>query len=83
MSDSDSVSNFTISSDSDDAFVFPVDLYENMLFYLICQEPSSFKMTRKSTGRIDRDSPISFIYSWSDAMLLDNFGLKKKQVIIR
>ena len=73
MSDSDSVSNFTISSDSDDDLVFPVDLYENMLFYLICQEPSSFKMTRKSTGRIDRDSSINFINSWSDSMFYRQF----------
>ena len=80
MSDSDSVSNFTISSDSDDDFVFPVDLYENMLFYLICQEPSSFKMTRKSTGRIDRDSPISFINSWSDAMFYRQFRTKKNKL---
>ena len=73
MSESDSEFNFSISSDSDEDISSPENLYENLIFYLICQEPSLFKCTRKFTGKKDRTIPLDFIHSWTDEMFYRQF----------
>ena len=73
MSESDSSSNFSISSISDNDIAYSELLNENLIFYLICQEPSLFKSTRKFCGVKERKSSISFINSWTDIMFVDNF----------
>ena len=73
MSVSDSSLNLSFSSDSDDEFVFSEDLYENVLFYLICLEPSTFKLSRTFTGIKDRICSLNFINSWTDEMFYRQF----------
>ena len=68
MSSSDSDLNFSVSCDSDSDSEYHEDLYENLIFHLICQEPSLFKMTRKSSGVKDRIFPLNFIHSWTNEM---------------
>ena len=59
MSESDSEFNFSISSDSDEDITFPDELYENLIFFLICHEPALFKISRKLTVVRDRDCPLN------------------------
>ena len=54
MSESDSSLKLSFSCDSDDEFVFSEDLYENILFYLICQEPSTLLLPPKPAHTRDQ-----------------------------
>lgn len=73
MSESDSSFNFADFSSDDDDITFPDDLYENLIFYLICQEPEFLMVERKSTGKRDRSCPLNFIHSWTDKMFHRQF----------
>ncbi len=75
MSESDSSLNFSDIATSDDDIPNPDKLYENLMFYLICQEPDVLKTNRKITGKRDRSCPLNFIDSWSDEMFLGSFLL--------
>ena len=55
MSASNSSLKFSDLSSSDEDISFPDNLYENIMFYLIFQEPDIFKMDVKTTGKIYRN----------------------------
>ncbi len=73
MSESDSSLNFSDFSSSDDDSQFSDKLCDDLMFYLICQEPTLFKCERKFTGKKDRSIPLNFIHSWSDEMFHRQF----------
>ena len=75
MSASDSDLNFSEFSDSDDDSYFSENLHENIMFYLICQEPDLFKIPRKFSGIKNRQCPIDFINSWTDVMFYRQFRM--------
>ena len=73
MSLSDSDLNFSEFSDFDEDSYFADNLHENLMFNLICQEPSLFKSTKKFCGVKEIKSPIIFIYLCTDIMFYRQF----------
>ena len=59
MSSSDSDLKISDFSSSDDDSDYSVDFYDNLIFYLICQEPSIFKVDRLFTGKKNRSCPLT------------------------
>ena len=68
MSESDSSSNFSINSKYESECELLEDLYENLVFYLICLEPALVKSNKKVSGIKNRNIPLNFIYTWTDVM---------------
>ena len=79
MSASDSDLNFSDFSDSDDDSYFSENLHENIMFYLISQEPDLFKIPRKFSGIKNRQCPIDFINSWTDVMFYRQFCMDREK----
>ena len=80
MSLSDSDLNLSEFSNSDDENSFSPELYDDLMFYLICQEPDLFKLERKFTGVKDRSIPLDFINSWTDEMFYRQFRMDREDL---
>ena len=84
MYDSDSThssdsSNISSSSDSDEDF--DQSVMENMIFYILCQEPDIWKgiHTREKSGIVyNRNNALEFIHSWSPAMFERQFRISRE-----